>query len=156
MPQKKSENDHISFTGNNDMFLKRALEKLLNEKDIKKSQYQQLKRACETALASVNKDIRTSQVNESSVLPSTNQQSINAEQYFLPFELACASNHPRMVDTSLDCLQKLLLHGHLLGTVADPIDPSKLLIDRIVSTICMCFRGVQTEEQVELQIIKVD
>ena len=99
------------------------------------------------------------------------QQSTNAEKYFLPFELACASNHPRMVDTSLDCLQvnhlpihsfiflafaqKLLLHGHLLGTIADPIDPSKLLIDRIVSTICMCFRGVQTEEQVELQIIKV-
>lgn len=36
----------------NDMFLKRALEKLLSEKDIKKSQHQQLKRACETALGS--------------------------------------------------------------------------------------------------------
>lgn len=35
---------------NNDMFVKRALEKLLSEKDIKKSQNQQLKRACETAL----------------------------------------------------------------------------------------------------------
>jgi hypothetical protein len=30
--------------------------------------------------------------------------SIN-ETYFLPFELACASNHSRMIDTSLDCLQ---------------------------------------------------
>ncbi|CAF5220620.1 unnamed protein product, partial [Rotaria magnacalcarata] len=94
-------------------------------------------------------------INESSILPSTDQQSLNAEKYFLPFELACASNHPRMVDTALDCLQKLLLHGHLIGSATDPIDPSKLLIDRIVSTICMCFRGVQTEEQVELQIIKV-
>ena len=47
---------------------------------------------------------------ESSILPSTNQQSlINAEKYFLPFELACASNHPRMVDTSLDCLQVTLV-----------------------------------------------
>ena len=45
----------------NDMFLKRALEKLLNEKDIKKSQYQQLKRACETALSSVTKDVPTAQ-----------------------------------------------------------------------------------------------
>ena len=60
MPQKNSENGHTSLIGNNDMFLKRALEKLLNEKDIKKSQYQQLKRACETALASVTKDIQTS------------------------------------------------------------------------------------------------
>ncbi|CAF4394070.1 unnamed protein product, partial [Rotaria magnacalcarata] len=69
------------------MFLKRALEKLLNEKDIKKSQHQQLKRACETALASITNDIQTSQINESSILPSTDQQSLNAEKYFLPFEL---------------------------------------------------------------------
>ncbi|CAF1154793.1 unnamed protein product [Rotaria sordida] len=154
MPQKKEKDENILITDSKTMFLKRALEKLLNEKDIKKSQYQQLKRACETALTSITKDIQISQVNESSILPSTDQQSINAEKYFLPFELACTTNHPRMVDTSLDCLQKLLLHGHLLGSIADPIDPSKLLIDRIVSTICNCFRGVQTEEQVELQIIK--
>ncbi len=61
MYQKKTKNENISINDNNDMFLKRALEKLLNEKDIKKSQYQQLKRACETALISVNKDIQTSQ-----------------------------------------------------------------------------------------------
>jgi brefeldin A-inhibited guanine nucleotide-exchange protein len=61
MPQKKPKNENTSLIDNNDMFLKRALEKLLNEKDIKKSQYQQLKRACETALASVTKDIQTSQ-----------------------------------------------------------------------------------------------
>ncbi|UJR27887.1 hypothetical protein I4U23_009152 [Adineta vaga] len=154
MPQKQVKDENLSTINHKNMFLKRALEKLLSEKDIKKSQYQQLKRACETALASVSKDIQTSQITESSILPSTNHQSLNAEQYFLPFELACSSNHSRMVETSLDCLQKLLLHGQLLGSVADPIDPSKLLIDRIVSTICMCFRGVQTEEQVELQIIK--
>ncbi len=58
MPQKKPKDENTSLI---DMFLKRALEKLLNEKDIKKSQYQQLKRACETALASVTKDIQTSQ-----------------------------------------------------------------------------------------------
>lgn len=80
---------------NADMFLKRGLEKLLSEKDIKKSQYQQLKRACESALNSVSKDTQ----------PSNNHiPSIN-ETYYLPFELACASNHPRMVDTALDCLQ---------------------------------------------------
>jgi brefeldin A-inhibited guanine nucleotide-exchange protein len=61
MPQKKPKDDNKSIIDNNDMFLKRALEKLLNEKDIKKSQHQQLKRACETALASVTKDIQTTQ-----------------------------------------------------------------------------------------------
>ncbi|CAF4540786.1 unnamed protein product, partial [Rotaria magnacalcarata] len=128
---------------NNDMFLKRALEKLLSEKDMKKSYHQQLKRACEAALASLTKQPQT-----------TNILSIH-ETYFLPFELACASKNSRMIDTSLDCLQKLLLNGHSIGNISDPIDSSKLLIDRIVSVICACFYGIQTEEKVELQIIKI-
>jgi hypothetical protein len=64
MTEKKSKDTDTSTTkqiDRNDMFLKRALEKLLLEKDIKKSQHQQLKRACETALSSVTKDIETSQ-----------------------------------------------------------------------------------------------
>lgn len=40
----------IKHTDNNEMFLKRALETLLSDKDMKKSSYQQLKRACEAAL----------------------------------------------------------------------------------------------------------
>lgn len=35
------------------------------------------------------------------------------------------------------------------------MDSKKLLIDRIVATICACFHGVQTPEKVELQIIKI-
>lgn len=35
---------------NNELFLKRALEKLLNEKEIRKTAHQALKRACESAL----------------------------------------------------------------------------------------------------------
>ncbi|CAF4593008.1 unnamed protein product, partial [Rotaria sp. Silwood2] len=140
---KDSGKSTVKHMDNNDMFLKRALEKLLSEKDMKKSQYQQVKRACETALVSVTKD------------PQTTDVSYINETYFLPFELACALNHPRMVDTSLDCLQKLLLNGHLIGNIIDPTDSTKLLIDRIVSVICACFHGIQTQEKVELQIIKI-
>lgn len=53
MAQKNPKGGGPSMSGhldNHEMFLKRALETLLNEKDIKKSQYQQLKRACESAL----------------------------------------------------------------------------------------------------------
>jgi hypothetical protein len=53
MAQKNPKGGTITTTGHtdsNDMFLKRGLEKLLSEKDIKKSQHQQLKRACEAAL----------------------------------------------------------------------------------------------------------
>ncbi len=53
MAQKNSKVSGATTAGpidNADMFLKRGLEKLLSDKDIKKSQYQQIKRACESAL----------------------------------------------------------------------------------------------------------
>lgn len=80
--------------------------------------------------------------------------TINAEKYFLPFELACQSKTPRIVVTALDCLQKLIAYGHLTGNIPDSSNPGKFLIDRIVTTICNCFTGPQTDEGVQLQIIK--
>lgn len=86
--------------------------------------------------------------------PKSNSNVITAEKYFLPFELACQSKSPRIVVTALDCLQKLIAYGHLTGNVPDSTEPSKLLIVRIVETICGCFTGIQTDEGVQLQIIK--
>ncbi|MGH0159337.1 UNVERIFIED_CONTAM: hypothetical protein FKN15_064276 [Acipenser sinensis] len=79
---------------------------------------------------------------------------IEADKYFLPFELACQSKCPRIVSTSLDCLQKLIAYGHLTGSAPDSTAPGKKLIDRIIETICGCFQGPQTDEGVQLQIIK--
>ena len=52
-------------------------------------------------------------------------------------------------------LQKLIAYGHLTGSAPDTTAPGKRLIDRIVDTICGCFTGPQTDEGVQLQIIKV-
>lgn len=43
----------------------------------------------------------------SSTLPPVKSKTsfIEADKYFLPFELACQSKCPRIVSTSLDCLQ---------------------------------------------------
>lgn len=49
-PKAGSGTSNAGQMDNNNMFLKRALELLLNEKDMKKSQHQPLKRACEAAL----------------------------------------------------------------------------------------------------------
>lgn len=68
--------------------------------------------------------------------------------------MACQSKTPRIVVTALDCLQKLIAYGHLTGNIPDSSNPGKFLIDRIVSTICNCFMGPQTDEGVQLQIIK--
>lgn len=52
-------------------------------------------------------------------------------------------------------LQKLIAYGHMTGNTPDSTTPNKRLIDRIVETICGCFQGPQTDEGVQLQIIKV-
>lgn len=85
----------------------------------------------------------------SDALPVPKSGDVNAlttEKYFLPFELACQSKSARIVVTALDCLQKLIAYGHLTANVPDSTTPGKLLIDRIVETICSCFTGTQTDE----------
>ena len=55
-------------------------------------------------------------------------------------------------------LQKLIAYGHLTGNTLDPTPDNtagKRLIDRIVEVMCGCFSGSQTDEGVQLQIIKV-
>lgn len=42
---------------------------------------------------------------------------IEAEKYVLPFELACQSKSPRIVSTSLDCLQ-VKIYQHVLPPLA--------------------------------------
>ncbi|XP_070194848.1 brefeldin A-inhibited guanine nucleotide-exchange protein 1-like isoform X2 [Littorina saxatilis] len=142
----------------NKMFLTRALEKILGDKEIKKTHHSQLKKACEVALDELkndNKDQQKEQSPESSALPQPKRAGVvEADKYFLPFELACQSKSPRIVNTALDCLQKLIAYGHLTGNGPDSTAPGKRLIDRIVDTICGCFTGPQTDEGVQLQIIK--
>uniref|UniRef100_A0A8C7T4X4 SEC7 domain-containing protein n=1 Tax=Oncorhynchus mykiss TaxID=8022 RepID=A0A8C7T4X4_ONCMY len=121
------------------MFLNRALEKILADKEVKKAHHSQLRKACEVALGE---------------LYCGNDTIIEADKYFLPFELACQSKCPRIVITSLDCLQKLIAYGHLTGNAPDNTTPGKRLIDRIIETICGCFQGPQTDQGIQLQIIK--
>lgn len=140
----------------NEMFLTRALEKILSDKEIKKAHHSQLKKACEVALDELKKESNAkSEDQSSSALPTPKQAGfVEADKYFLPFELACQSKCFRIVNVALDCLQKLIAYGHLTGNSADSTTPGKRLIDRIVETICGCFHGPQTDEGVQLQIIK--
>lgn len=139
-----------------EMFLTRALEKILVDKEIKKSYHSQLKRACEVALEEIKIEAGAKSDEPASVLPTPKSKAkfVEADRYFLPFELACCSKCPRIVNTALDCLQKLIAYGHLTGNAPDSTTPGKRLIDRIVEVICGCFVGPQTDEGVQLQIIK--
>ncbi|XP_077991507.1 brefeldin A-inhibited guanine nucleotide-exchange protein 1-like [Glandiceps talaboti] len=147
---------HPEATG--DMFLRRALEKILADKETKKSYHSQLKKACENALVEIRAETKTQHIEEgsSSALPVPKGQVnyVEADKHFLPFELACQSKSPRIVNVALDCLQKLIAYGHLTGNSPDATAPGKKLIDRIIETVCGCFVGTQTDEGVQLQIIK--
>ncbi|XP_065669547.1 brefeldin A-inhibited guanine nucleotide-exchange protein 1 isoform X2 [Hydra vulgaris] len=131
------------------MFLKRALEKILAEKELKKANHLQLKKACESALDEIEK---------ASIQGESEDQNrlgiIATEKYFLPFELACQSKTPRIVCSALDCLQKMIAYGHIKGNVPENGQPGKMLIDQIIEIICGCFNGTSTDEGIQLQIIK--
>ncbi|KAJ8959328.1 hypothetical protein NQ318_022014 [Aromia moschata] len=132
-----------------EMFLLRALEKILNDKEIKRSHHSQLKRACEAALEQIKKETNETANSEEKIsdalpLPKSGEANI----------LTTENKSSRIVVTALDCLQKLIAYGHLTANVPDSTTPGKLLIDRIVETICACFTGPQTDEGVQLQIIK--
>uniref|UniRef100_A0A3Q3B4E0 ADP-ribosylation factor guanine nucleotide-exchange factor 2 (brefeldin A-inhibited) n=1 Tax=Kryptolebias marmoratus TaxID=37003 RepID=A0A3Q3B4E0_KRYMA len=133
------------------MFLSRALEKILSDKEVKRSQHSQLRKACQVALDEIKEELEK-QKDGTVIPPKANY--IEADKYVLPFELACQSKSPRIVSTSLDCLQKLIAYGHITGNAPDSKTPGKRLIDRLVETICNCFQGPQTDEGVQLQIIK--
>ncbi len=82
------------------------------------------------------------------------QPSLSTEKYFLPFEYACKSKSPRIMETSLDCIQKLIAHGYISAGIKD-LELKQQLINRITRVICNCFEGPQIEDAVQLQIIKV-
>ncbi|KAJ8257565.1 hypothetical protein GJAV_G00187030 [Gymnothorax javanicus] len=142
---------HTESTKTKGMFLSRALEKILADKEVKRTQHNQLRTACQVALDEIKSELEK-QKDGTVVAPRANY--IEADKYVLPFELACHSKSPRIVSTSLDCLQKLIAYGHITGNAPDSSAPGKRLIDRLVETICNCFQGPQTDEGVQLQIIK--
>ena len=105
------------------MFILAALNKILADKDTKRSHNAQLRASCEAALKEIQELVgvetsaETDNVSISSVLPEPVQEAakLDADKYFLPFSLACQSKTPRLVVISLDGIQKLIAYGHLTG-----------------------------------------
>ena len=106
------------------MFILAALNKILADKDTKRSHNAQLRASCEAALKEIQElmggespSSDTDNVSISSVLPEPLQEAakLDADKYFLPFSLACQSKTPRLVVISLDGIQKLIAYGHLTG-----------------------------------------
>ena len=143
-------NGVVGSTRPADTFLVRALEKIISDKEVKRSNNAQLKKQCESMLNELKKDAKNK--------PTTQFIQISdAEKYFLPFEMSCKCKSPRVVETALDCIQKLIAHGYLNEpNCADQSSVGKQqLVQRITKTICHCFEGPHIDDLVQLQIVKV-
>jgi brefeldin A-inhibited guanine nucleotide-exchange protein len=125
------------------VFYVNALQKIMKEAG---SKYKELKDKCTETL----NNLKTLEKNKANILA---ELSTNINKYFRPLELACATRKPQIVEVALDCLQKLMAYKFIDLTTKYTPDPSKLLIDIVVATICNCFEPNQ-DDNVQLQIVK--
>ncbi|CAH8676641.1 unnamed protein product [Schistosoma rodhaini] len=145
------------------MFLTRSIEKIASERETRKSHNSAVKKACEEALVLLKEQ---PQVLPSSKLSSTNESSthlpplksdcgilLSDERLLRPFQLACTMKSPKIVSTAVDSLQKLIAYGHIPNTAVCSSGKVRI-IEQVVTTICSCFQGVQTDDGIQLQILK--
>ncbi len=100
-------------------------------------------------------------------------QSANPIALFLPFQLACRTQNPEMLEVAIDCLGKLFSYNYWKDTAGintaslaegtkpkvaeegEDGDATEGMISFVIDTICDGFSGESTDEKVQLQIIKV-
>ncbi|PIC44981.1 hypothetical protein B9Z55_005163 [Caenorhabditis nigoni] len=130
------------------IFLKDGIERILNDVKeeetgwiIKRSEHDhsQLKKACECTLEELNSN--DDHLSEAS-------SSFQADQHFFTLEIACQSKSPKVVASSLACIQKLVAHGYLTGNRVDTSNPDRKLIDRIAHSICSTTLAHESNEKV--------
>mgnify|MGYP002403575265 CR=1 FL=1 len=79
---------------------------------------------------------------------------VNGDRFWRPFKLALESGSPKLIETALDAVQKLIAFRYLRGSLYDA-KSNTLLINEVVDTVCNCFVSAKTESAVQLQVIKV-
>ncbi|KAL3315565.1 Protein transport protein sec71, partial [Cichlidogyrus casuarinus] len=138
------------------MFLAKALEKILSDKSIKKSQYPKLKASCTECIEILKTKIQPNAKEEDAHLPPPRSETgllLCDDKFLEPFSIACSLKITRFSVLSIDCLQKLIAYGHVPNDVYDSEGKSRI-IDRIVNMVCNTFDGSGTEDPVQLQIMK--
>ncbi|KAI9136456.1 hypothetical protein BKA69DRAFT_1104037 [Paraphysoderma sedebokerense] len=156
-------------TGSTNVFLVMALEKITQHRDTKK--LPKLKEAATSALDTLKKI--NDNVDANAPSPVIGAHTLRG--IFHPFQLACQSKSPALMVIALDCLAKLISYncladGKVSGssslkdeegdidktatTTTSPESDDRPIIDIAVETICNCFVGETTDENVQLQIVK--
>ncbi len=64
-------------------------------------------------------------------------KDVQAEIILLPLISACETVYPKVVEPALDCLQKLIAHGHLRGEM-DTLTPDSKLLLQVCFSFFLC------------------
>jgi brefeldin A-inhibited guanine nucleotide-exchange protein len=78
-------------------------------------------------------------------------KDVQAEIILLPLISACETAYPKVVEPALDCLQKLIAHGHLRGEM-DTLTPDSKLLLQVMDAVCRCYD--MADEGIELLVLK--
>ncbi len=121
------------------VFVTTALENIAASKDSKKRK--QLGDSVQRALAAVKQP-----------------EPPNPEILFEPLQMASQSANVPLVTSSLDCIGKLISYSYFSippqeGAQSTTSDSQLPLIERAIETICDCFQGEATANEVQLQIV---
>jgi hypothetical protein len=107
------------------MFIQKAIETLLSDRDIRRAAHAELRATCEQVLDEIkalpanNNEVKAEKNKAASetVLPELTRPPgpyLPVERIFVPFELACgATRSPRLVASALDSIHKLVAYGHI-------------------------------------------
>ncbi|KAG8627086.1 hypothetical protein KVT40_004569 [Elsinoe batatas] len=121
------------------VFVQAALETIANSKDARKKK--PLLDASQKALSLIKGQGDLSQTPP--------------EIIFLPLQLATEASTISIVTTALDCIGKLISYSYFAVSGDIPSEEQKApLIERAIDTICDCFQGEATPNEVQMQIIK--
>ena len=77
------------------------------------------------------------------------------ESVFKPFMLACSGSHNPSILLSLDCLGKLFGYKFWNNTIRNAGQDAEGLVGLIIETVSSCFSGEQSDEKIQMQVIKV-
>lgn len=129
-----------SSTRSSLVFVITALETISASKDAKKSK--KLGDATSAALAAIRAE--------------GDPARINPEILFEPLQLASEAPNVPVSITALDCIGKLISYSYFSVPSEPQSDNTEAppLIERAIDTICDCFQGEATHQDVQLQIVK--
>ncbi|KAH9575107.1 hypothetical protein CY35_01G094700 [Sphagnum magellanicum] len=128
-------------------FVTRSFEKLL--KDAPGRRYAHLHLALKAYLAATMAAATMAEAGNS-------LQGFEADLVLLPLRLAFETKEPKLVETALDCLHKLISYGHLEGEAGIEGGKNSVTATQIFNMVCASFADDATAtDSVVLQLIKV-